>query len=223
MNVIEHVIEEVAGIARAIYNEGLVFETWGNISSRPAENQVVITPSGIHYEKLQYVDMVVVNMSGEIEEGRWKPSTELPLHLAIYRARDDVKAIIHTHSLLAAAFAVCRQEIPVVTEELAQVVGGAVKVAEYAPPGSKELALNAVRTLGQEGNAVLLANHGLVVAGSDLPTALQRCRVIERNAQIIIWSKLLGSPFILSDAEVEQLRINFLHNYGPQKQEGKQR
>ena len=103
------------------------------------------------------------------------------------------------------------------------MVGGAVKVAEYAPPGSNELALNAVRTLGQKGNAVLLANHGLVVAGSDLPTALQRCRVIERNAQIIIWSKLVGSPFILSDVEVEQLRINYLHNYGPQKQEGKQR
>ena len=126
LNVVEKVKEEVAGIARAIYNEGLVFETWGNISSRPAENQVVITPSGIHYEKLQYVDMVVVNMSGEIEEGRWKPSTELPLHLAIYRARDDVKAIIHTHSLLAAAFADAGRN-SCSYQELAQVVGGASK------------------------------------------------------------------------------------------------
>ena len=77
MNVVERLKRRLP-VLPAIYNEGLVFETWGNISSRPAENQVVITPSGIHYEKLQYVDMVVVNMSGEIEEGRWKPSTELP-------------------------------------------------------------------------------------------------------------------------------------------------
>ncbi|NMB41510.1 MAG: class II aldolase/adducin family protein [Firmicutes bacterium] len=206
--------EEAVKIAHTIFKEGLVFETWGNVSSRPTEKQVVITPSGIHYEKLQYKDMIVVNMSGEVDEGKWKPSSELPLHLSIYQARKDVKAIIHTHSILATAFAVCRQEIPVVVEDLAQVVGGPVKVAEYAHPGSDELALNAVKVLGTENNAVLLANHGLVVLGDDFPTALQRCRVIERNAQIIIWSKILGSPYTLGPKEVKELRKKYLYEYG---------
>lgn len=218
MNVVEKAKEEVVNIARTIYKEGLVFETWGNVSCRPTEAEIVITPSGIHYEKLQFVDIVVVNISGKVEQGRWKPSTELPLHLAIYKAREDVKAIIHTHSALATAFAVCRREIPVVIEELAQIVGGPVRVADYAPPGSNELALNAVKALGQEENAVLLANHGLVVLAHDLPTALQRCRTIERSAQIILWSKILDSPFILETEEVERLRKKYLLEYGQKEQ-----
>lgn len=219
MNIVEKVKEEVVNIAHTIYKEALVFETWGNVSSRPTESQVVITPSGIPYEKMHFVDMVVVNIDGEVEQGKWKPSTELPLHLAVYKARKDVKAIIHTHSVFATAFAVSRQDIPVVIEDLAQVVGGAVRVADYGQPGSNELALNAVKTLGQEGNAVLLANHGLVVLGRDLSTALQRCRVIERNAQITMWSKLLGSPFMLKPEEIAQLRKNFLFDYGQKEQE----
>ncbi|RJX25138.1 MAG: class II aldolase/adducin family protein [Dethiobacter sp.] len=215
---VEKVKEEVVNIAHTIYKEALVFETWGNVSSRPTESQVVITPSGIPYEKMHFVDMVVVNIDGEVEQGKWKPSTELPLHLAVYKARKDVKAIIHTHSVFATAFAVSRQDIPVVIEDLAQVVGGAVRVADYGQPGSNELALNAVKALGQEGNAVLLANHGLVVLGRDLSTALQRCRVIERNAQITMWSKLLGSPFMLKPEEIAQLRKNFLFDYGQKEQ-----
>ncbi len=219
MNLVEKVKEEVVNIAHTIYKEALVFETWGNVSSRPTESQVVITPSGIPYENLHFVDMVVVDIDGEVEQGRWKPSTELPLHLAVYKARKDIKAIIHTHSIFATAFAVSRQDIPVVIEDLAQVVGGPVRVADYAQPGSNELALNAVKALGQEGNAVLLANHGLVVLGKDLSTALQRCRVIERNAQIIVWSKLLGSSFILEPEEVSLLRKKYLFDYG-QKEQG---
>lgn len=209
--------EDVTKIAHLIYKEGLVFETWGNVSCRPTEEQVVITPSGIHYEKLQPLDMVVVKMSGAVEAGKWRPSTELPLHLAVYQARRDVKVIIHAHSPLATAFAVCRQEIPVAVEDLAQVVGRPVKVAAYAPPGSPALAANAVKALGPAGNAVLLANHGLIVVGEDFQVALQRSRVIERNAQIIIWAKVLGSPHILKTEEVKELRERFLTAYGQKK------
>jgi len=214
MNVVEKAKEEIVNIARTIYKEGLVFETWGNVSLRPTDSQIVITPSGISYEKLQFVDIIVVDISGKVIQGRWKPSTELPLHLAIYKEREDVRAIIHTHSALATAFAVCRMEIPVVTEELAQVVGGPIKVADYAPPGSSELAFNAIKALGKEKNAVLLANHGLVVVAPDLPAALQRCRTIERGAQIFLWSKILGSPFVLESAEIEKLRKKYLFEYG---------
>ena len=214
MYLVEKAKEEVVNTARIIYREGLVFETWGNVSARPTENEVVITPSGIPYEKLTFVDIVTVNLAGQAEEGKWKPSTELPLHLAIYRQREDIKAIVHTHSSCALAFAASRQDVPVVLEEQAQIVGGPVKVADYALPGSTELAENALKILGNEENAVLLANHGLVGIGKDLTTALQICRIIERSARIILWSKLLGSPYILSPEDVTALRNNFLFAYG---------
>lgn len=213
MYLVEKTKEEVVNTAHTIHREGLVFETWGNVSSRPTEDEIVITPSGISYEKLNFVDMVTVNMSGKVKEGKWKPSTELPLHLAIYKARKDIRAIVHTHSSCAVAFAVSRQEIPVVLEEQAQIVGNPVRVADYALPGSDELAVNVLKILGEGENAALLANHGLVGIGEDLPTALQICRIIERNARIILWSKLLGSPYILKPEDVAELRKNYLQNY----------
>jgi L-fuculose-phosphate aldolase len=109
---------------------------------------------------------------------------------------------------------VSRQDIPVVLEEQAQIVGGPVKVADYAFPGSIELAESALKILGKDGSAVLLANHGLVGIGEDLTTALQICRIIERSARIILWSKPLGSPYILSPGDVTELRNNYLQTYG---------
>lgn len=210
LNLVEKAKEELVNVAHTLYTEGLVFGSWGNLSLRASENQVVITPSGISYEKLQFVDMVVVNMSGEIEGGKWKPSIEMPLHLSLYRAREDIKAIIHTHSNYVTAFAVAREEIPVVVEEMAQVVGRSIKVAEYALPGTQELADNATAVLGEEGNAVLLANHGLVTVGPDLSTALLRCRIIERSAFIYVTAKILGTPYTLTEKDILQLRRNFL-------------
>lgn len=212
----ERAKRELVNAAYTAYQEGLVFETWGNISCRPAENRIVITPSGIPYKKLRFFDLVVVNPSGKTLQGRWKPSTELLLHLAIYKKRKEIRAIVHTHSVYAAAFAVSREEIPVALEEQAQVVGGTIKVAKYAPPGSKELADNALAALGEENNAVLLANHGLISVGPDLSSALQRCRVIERNARVILWSKFLGHPYILKSEDVTALRKDFLLHYGQQ-------
>lgn len=212
----ERAKRELVNIAYKIEQEGPGFETWGNISCRPAGDRIVITPSGISYGRLRYFDLVVVDASGEILQGRWKPSTELLLHLAIYNSRKEIKAIVHAHSLYAAAFAVSREEIPPALEEQAQVVGGTVKVATYAPPGSKELAENTLAALGEEGNAVLLANHGLISVGPDLSLALQRCRVIERNARVILLSKFLGRPHYLDPEDVAALRNDFLFHYGQQ-------
>jgi L-fuculose-phosphate aldolase len=216
LSTVERAKRELVNTAYTAYQEELVYETWGNISCKPTETRIVITPSGIPYEKLRFFDMVVVSTSGKTRQGRWKPSTELPLHLAIYEKREDIRAIVHTHSVYAAAFAVSREDIPVALEEQAQIVGGAIKVAEYAPPGSKELAFNVLEALGEKNNAALLANHGLISVGPDLATALQRCRVIERNARVILWSKLLGQPFILNPKDVATLRNDFLFYYGQQ-------
>ena len=161
MNIIAKTKETIVKYTQSIYREGLIFESWGNLSCRSDDNKVVITPSAIHYDNLQFTDMIVVDLAtGEKWEGKWNPSSELPLHLALYNSREDIKAIVHTHSIFSSAFAVARKEIPVALEELAQVAGGSIPVAKYAPPGSDELARNAAKTLGMHSFGVILANHG---------------------------------------------------------------
>ncbi len=217
MTLLQRSKEQVLEYARGIEEEGLIFGTWGNVSCLMEAEKVVITPSGIDCKILQPDDMVAVNLQGEVVESRWKPSTELLLHLEIYKARNDALAIIHTHSKYATVFAVARKEIAVVTEEMAQMLGGSVPVAQYAMPGSQELAFNAVTALGKRGFAVLLANHGVVCLGKTLAEAFQRCQVLERSAEILLWSRLLGDPCKLTSKEVSKLRKGFMEDYGQDK------
>lgn len=205
-NVIEKGIELIAS--------KLTVGTWGNISSRvQGKNCIAITPTGMSYDTLVPEDIVVVDLEGNIVDGRRKPSIEVPLHLAIYNTREDVRAIIHTHSACATAMAVARKEIPGAVEDLVQIVGGNVRVNEYAPPGTEQLGLNTVKAL--EGrNAVLLANHGMLGVGRDLEEALKVCQVVEKSAQIVIYAQLLGGVVELSPVEIEGMRNFFLHGYG---------
>ncbi|RDV83604.1 class II aldolase/adducin family protein [Ammonifex thiophilus] len=202
----------VVQVGKELAASGLVLGTWGNVSAREGD-LVAITPSGLPYSALAPEDIVVVDLEGKTVEGKWRPSTELPLHLAIYRKRSDVGGIVHTHSVGSMTLAACRHPLPPFTEEQAQLIGGEVPVAAYAPPGTEELARAAIATLG-EGKAVLLANHGLVGVGKTVEEALLTCQVVEKSAQIYLWARLLGGPVLLSEEEVRSLRENFLRNYG---------
>ena len=217
MNDLKTCKSDLIRVAHKIIEEGLNFGTWGNMSCRGAENLVIITPSGIPYADLQSEDMCAVNFQGEIIHGYRKPSTELQLHLAIYKARKEIEAIVHVHSKYASAFAVARKEIPVASEEMAQLLGMAVPIADYALPGSDLLGDNAVAALGN-GYAVLLASHGLAAAGSQLDEALLRCLVIERSARVLLYSRLLGNPVLLEQDEIIALRNKYTHSYGQDKQ-----
>lgn len=192
----------------------LTVGTWGNISCRiPSENSLAITPSGMNYDTLTAEDVVIADFNGDILNGKRKPSIELPLHLAIYLARRDVQAIIHTHSAYASSLAVARKEIPGAIEDLVQIVGGNVRVNEYALPGTPELGAKAVKAL--EGrNAVLLANHGMLGVGRDLDEALKVCQVVEKSAQIIIFAQLVGGAVELSAEDIAGMRNFYLNVYG---------
>lgn len=215
--------ERVARSGVKMAQAGLVVGTWGNISCRVSrENLVIITPSGMAYDSLQPRDIVVVNLDGEIVEGERKPSTELELHLAIYRVRTDVHAVMHTHSTFASAMAVVRQPIPPLVEDVAQIVGGQVPVAEYAPAGSRQLARNVVAALGRR-NAVLLSNHGMVGVGGSLDEAFSVCQIVEKAAQIYLWASLVGKPAILSEKEVADLHHDYLTFYGQNKGGGERK
>ncbi|MDI6709195.1 MAG: class II aldolase/adducin family protein [Bacillota bacterium] len=211
---IEKAREQVARAGKQMLDGGLVTGSWGNISARvPKDDVLVITPSGLDYARLRPQDMVVVGMDGRVIEGDLKPSTELPMHLGIYRARPDVEAIVHTHSPNACALAVARVPLPVILEEVAQVVGGPVAVADYAPAGSEALAQSAVRALAGV-NAVLLANHGVVGVGRSVSEALQVCRVVERAAGVYLMARLVGGPVVLGPQETESLRHFYITAYG---------
>ncbi len=204
---------EVVETARQMLQEGLVRGTWGNVSARlPGASRMLITPSGRDYQTMNPDDLVVVDGQGNRVEGRWKPSTESPLHLAIYQHRPELGAIVHTHSPFATAFAVAGRFIPVITEEMAQVVGGPVKNAPYATCGSDELAVAVVKHLGSR-QAVLLANHGLVGVGRDLKEALLSCIIAEKTAHIATIAKMLGGYSELDPDEVKGLRDNYINHY----------
>jgi len=210
---VEKTREQVARYGLRMISCGLVAGTWGNISARvPKEELFVISPSGLPYPELTGKDMVVLNLRGEVVAGEHRPSTEYLLHLAVYQARPDVNAILHTHSICASALAVARQPIPPILEDLVQMVGGGVPVAPYARAGTPELAKVAAATLGSLG-AVLLANHGVVGVGRTLEEALTVCQIVEKSASVYLWAGLAGEPAALTAEEIKALRENYLQSY----------
>lgn len=217
MMLMEKIKQQVIAMGSQMASSGLVAGTWGNISARlPGKNQYVVTPSGIPYDKCGPGDLVVVDGAGGLVEGTRRPSTELALHLAIYNARSDVGAVMHTHSVYASALAVAGKPLPPILEELVQLTGGGVPVTRYAQAGTADLA-KAVLEVLVDNNAVLLANHGLVGLGRTLEEAFLVCTVVEKSAQVYILSSLLGPAQIIPPDEVAALRHVFLTSYGQPK------
>ena len=192
----------------------LVVGTWGNISRRiDGEDLIAITPSGMDYFSLKPEDIVILNMNGEVVDGNRKPSIEYNLHLEVYRQRKDVGAVVHTHSTYCTAFAIARKAILGTAEDLVQIVGGDVRVSEYALPGSMELAHNAVKAL--EGrNAVILANHGALAAGKNLAESLKISMILEKSAQATICAQMLGGAVQLDQKDIDFMRDFYLNKYG---------
>ncbi len=208
--------KQVYETAVEIYTSKLVTGTWGNVSHRLEEDHLIITPSGMDYNTLTPEDMLVVDDTGQVIEGKYKPSVETPMHIAIYKARPEVKAIVHVHSPYATAFAVANQPIPVILEETAQVIGHPVKVADYALCGSEELADAVTKCITGQEKAVLLANHGLVALGASTKEALKICFIAEKTAMIALYARQLGSINVLSAEETAILNEKF-KSYGQQK------
>lgn len=159
--------------------------TLGNFSVRLVANRVLITPSSRDYHTMQIDDLPIVSLDGAKVEGRHKPSVETKMHLAIYAARQDVGAIVHTHAANASTLAALGRPLPCILDELATFAKGAVRVAQYGSIGSADLAHNAVAALADR-NAVMLAMHGLVTVGPDLKTAERVAEVVEHVAEVYL-------------------------------------
>jgi len=189
---------EIVRAALFLREAGLVTGTAGNVSVRdPGTGCFLITPSGVDYRIMQAQDIARVNQTTGSVEGRRRPSTERELHRQIYKAREDVNAVVHHHSPYATAISVARRTIPNILDEGSDLTP--IPTVEYAPSGTPELATTASAGLADGFNAVLLANHGVVVVGGDLEEALTRSVEVERLAKIFVWAEAIGGAAPLED------------------------
>ena len=204
----EAVRAEVVRVAKALSERGLAIGTSGTVGARLDDGRIAITPSTMDYEEMTPEDIVVVAADGSPSEGRNRPSSELALHVAVFAARPDVRAIVHTHSPLAAAYAAARRPVPAAHYVLALLVApgrDTLNVARYATFGTEELARNAVEALGDD-HAVLLANHGAIAVAGSLRSALARAERVEELAMIAWRAEQLGGATLLDAAELDRVR-----------------
>jgi L-fuculose-phosphate aldolase len=197
---------------KSMLSTGLTTGSGGNISLRPVNADcLLVSPTGVAYPDMTEDDLLLVDLHGCVLEGHRRPTSELAMHLALYAARPDCGAVVHTHSPYAATFACLREEIPPV-HYLVGFAGKKVPVAEYATYGTTQLARNAVAALGT-GNAVLLANHGLLAVGSDLERAYTVAEEVELVARILYQARTIGTPVLLDDEEMDHI-IEKFRGYG---------
>ena len=199
---------EIVRVARLLSARGLAVGTSGNVGARLDDGRIAITPSTMDYDEMTADDIVIVEPDGSPSEGRRRPSSELPLHLAVFAARPAVRAIVHTHSPFATTFGAARREIPAVHYVMALLVApgrDTIRVAPYATFGTEELGRNVLATLAED-NAVLIANHGAIAVAGSLASALGRAERVEELAMIAWHAEQIGGATLLSADELDQAR-----------------
>jgi len=209
--------EEVARVAKLLIESGLVTGTSGNVSARTPDGDVLMTPSGIDYEEMEPGDVVLVDVDGEVLEGSLGPSTETPMHTGIYRARADVGAVVHTHSVFATTLACLGWTIPPVHYMLTTLSeDGEIPLAPYTTYGTEKLAGYAAEALGEDRNACLLQNHGTIAVGDSPGKAFSRTVVLEEMAEIYYRTRSVGEPVLLSPEQVGEVAAK-ISGYGQTK------
>ena len=200
--------ELVVRYGKKLIDRRLTTGSGGNISVYNREkNLVAISPSGLDYYETTPEDIVILDMDGNLVEGKHRPSSEAGMHLAFYKNRADVSGIVHTHSKFATAIACMGWELPAV-HYLIGMAGHRVKCTGYATYGSDELAKKALETIG-DSNAVLLANHGLIALGEDVDRAFSTAEHLEFVSEVYYLTKTLGTPNILSDEDMDEVMKKF--------------
>ncbi|MHB1224333.1 MAG: class II aldolase/adducin family protein, partial [Gemmatimonadaceae bacterium] len=189
---------------RRLAAAGLIAGPDGNLSVRLGGDRVLVTPAGAGKGTLEPGDLVVVDMDGRVVDGDDRPSSELAVHLAIYRARADARAVVHAHPPTATGFALAGEDFmaPLLPEIILQM--GGVPLVPYSTPGSSALADAVAGAVGSH-EAALLANHGAVTLGATLELALQRMESLEHAARIILTARLVGRAIPLTPEQVQAL------------------
>src|SRR6187399_79094 len=201
----EQLRAEIVEAGRRMYSRGYVASNDGNISARLGDTRLITTPKSVSKGFMTPDMMVVVDYEGNKVSGERKASSELKMHIEIYRNRPDVNAVVHAHPPLATGFAVAG--IPLTRAVLAEVITtlGSIPIAEYATPSTAELP-EAVRKYIKAHDGMLLANHGALTVGPDLFAAYYKMETIEHFAKISLVARLLGRENLIAREEVLRLQ-----------------
>ena len=189
---IKDISERIVKSSRELHAHGLVRGTSGNISAKiPSTDTFLIKPSGAHMKNLKPEELVLVDLQGNKIRGETNVSVETPIHAAIYRARKDVQAVVHTHAPTATAFGIAKTEILPLQIELFMLLPNGVPVVSFKAPGSKALA-DAVQKKIANHDALILENHGIVTVGSTIEAACSLNEMVEEGAKIQFLVMVLG-------------------------------
>ena len=201
----EQIRADIVEAGRRLYARAYIASNDGNISARLDDRRLITTPKSVSKGFLTPDMMVVVDYEGQKVSGERDPSTELPMHLEIYRNRPDAGAVVHAHPPLATGFAVAG--IPLTRAVLAEVITtlGSIPIAAYGTPSTSELP-EAVRKYIKAHDGMLLANHGAVTCGPDVMSAYFKMETIEHFAKISLVARMLGGEHLISREEVERLQ-----------------
>jgi L-ribulose-5-phosphate 4-epimerase len=205
---------EVCAMNLELPKQGLVTWTGGNVSGRdPETGYVVIKPSGVRYEELTPDKLVVVSLDGQVVEGPLKPSVDTATHLYVYRHRQDVGGVVHTHSTYATSFALLGQAIPVYLTAMADEFGTEIPIGAYCQIGDEQIGQEIVRSIG-DSPAILIKSHGVFTIGKSAEAAVKAAVMTEDVAKTVHIALLRGQAEPLPADEVARLHRVYLEGYG---------
>lgn len=195
---------EIVKVCKNLYKQGFFPGTSGNVSVELGSAELLITPSGVNKEELSQDKIIKINFQGEQISGKGRISSEVKMHLAVYKSRPDVKAIVHAHPSFATGFAAAG--IPLDQQVLPEaiLVLGKVPLVEYGTPSTHEVPESLKKYLS-EHNVFLLANHGALSLGENLPQAVHRMETLELFAKVILIARLLGGEKLLTQEQLDKL------------------
>ncbi len=217
MGAFDQVKEQIVQAAQSLVAAGYLMATGGNLSVRlngPAA--LAVTPSSYDYMKMTPADICVLDAGLNLLEGSLKPSVESAMHAAVYQARPDVNAVVHTHQVCPSALALINAPIPELFDEQVRYLGREVKIIPYAPSGTGLLKGQVARHIRDHNNAYLMANHGALVFGADLERAVFNVEILEKCAQAYLLAlcterKVSKIPLVVREIAFAKLRRAAAH------------
>ena len=189
--------------AQEIYSKGLVEDGEGNVSVRINKNEILVTPTSTKYNLLNSELIVHMDLDGNVLGSGKIPSTEVKMHLAVYKDRPKVKSVIHNHSPYVSMLSVLRKGLPIIMEQQLIFLGGEILCTEITEAHTEEMGMSALKALSRN-NAAILANHGAIICGKSLDHAVRFAVVLEKMAKVYWGALQIGEPLRVPDENLEE-------------------
>ena len=195
--------KEVVRGAQEIYSKGLVEDGEGNVSVRINKNEILVTPTSTKYNLLSPELIVHMDLEGNVLGSGRIPSTEVKMHLAVYKERPKVKSVIHNHSPYISMLSVLRRGIPIIMEQQLIFLGGEILCSEITEAHTEEMGPNALKALSRN-NAAILANHGAIICGKSVDHAVRFAVILEKLAKIYWGALQIGDPLTIPEENLQE-------------------